>query len=65
MLKPFDKWILIIKKSYVDLEFSFDTAQDAERFYDIFMTAYQVDKDDISARLFAIKDEDEKEEEEN
>lgn len=64
MLKPIDKWFLEIKKSYIKMDFEFNTAEGAVDFYELFMEAYAEDDDkEIKARIYPIFKEQNEEEE--
>lgn len=65
MFNPIMKWVVKVKKSYVDFYFEFDTAEGANDFYNVLRNAYVDDNDNVSVKIYAEYEEDKKEEGEN
>lgn len=59
-----DKWILVIKKSYIDLKFEFQNAEHMARFLNFFTDVYveEADKDKLDMRIYMIAEDYEKKE---
>lgn len=63
MFNPISKWVVKVRKSYINLFFQFQTAEGASDFYEVLRSAYVEDKDEdkVSVEVYAEYDEGEDE----
>lgn len=57
MLKPFNRWVLEVKKSYVSLEFEFNTPDGLNDFYEVLRDALITENVEVTVRAYTKEEE--------